>query len=91
MRFLRGGSGGNEGSVMVDEGLDGSRDKLRRNLATTGIDPPRAESRVLPSERGRLFVYPRITVGSIDKTIVLRNRSRSRSIDSLVEIPPYVI
>lgn len=46
---------------MADEGLDGSRDKLRRDLATTGIDPPRAESRVLPSEPGRLFVYPRVT------------------------------
>lgn len=59
MRSLRGG--GNGGSVMVDEGLDGSCDKLRRDLATTGIDPPRAESRVLPSEPGRLFVYPRVT------------------------------
>lgn len=55
---------------MADEGLDGSRDKLRRDLATAGIDPLRAESRVLPSEPGRLFVYPRVTAGSIDRTIV---------------------
>ncbi|TGZ57136.1 Uncharacterized protein DBV15_12484 [Temnothorax longispinosus] len=63
--------------------LDGSRDKLRRDLATTGIDPPKAESRVLPSESGRLFVYPRVTVESIDRDdCARRNRSRSRSIDS---------
>lgn len=47
MRSLRGGGGGSGGSVMADERLDGSRDKLRRDRATAGIDPPRAESRVL--------------------------------------------
>lgn len=77
---------------MADEGLDGSRDKLRRDLTTTGIDPLRAESRVLPSEPGRLFVYPRVTVGSIDKTIaVFGGVDRDLSIDSLAEVPPFVI
>lgn len=87
MRSLRGG--GNGGSVMADEGLDGSRDKLRRDLATTGIDPLRAESRVLPSEPGRLFVYPRVTVESIDKTISVFggvDRDLARSIRS--RVPP---
>lgn len=44
---------------MADEGLDGSRDKLRRDLATTGIDPPRAESRVLPSESPVVCLFTR--------------------------------
>jgi len=87
--ILRSG-GGNGGSVIADEGLDGSRDKLRRDFATTGIDPPRAESRVLPSEPGRLFVYPHITEGSIDKTIVFRGTDRDLA-RSLVEIPFFVI
>lgn len=47
---------------------------------------------MLPSESGRLFVYPRVTVESIDKTIVLggTDRDLARSIrPSLPAIPPF--
>lgn len=80
-------NGGNAGSVMADEGLDGSRDKLRRDLATTGIDPPRAESRVLPSEP-RSFVCLPVTVESIDGTIVF---GETESIAISLEIPLFAI
>ncbi|KYN03788.1 hypothetical protein ALC62_05300 [Cyphomyrmex costatus] len=41
-------------------------------------------------EPGRLFVYPRVTVGSIDKTIVFRGTDRDLA-RSLAEIPSFVI